>query len=133
MASAVDDLLERLRDLEVSLHRPEVRSDPVRLDGLLHESFFEIGRSGRSFSRPEILEDLALEEQPATVWSQDFVAESLSEDAVLLRYRTAHVDSDGTMTRHTFRTSIWQRAGGAWKIRFHQGTPTEAFARDATA
>ena len=129
---STDDLLELLRELEVSMHQPEVCSDPVRLDGLLHESFFEVGRSGRSFTRSEILEDLMSEQRPAAVWSQDFVVESISEDIALLRYKTAHIESDGMMSRYTLRTSMWQHVQGEWKIRFHQGTPAEAFARGTT-
>ncbi len=50
-----DTLLSHLRDLEVALHQPEVRSDASRLDELLHDSFVEFGRSGRSYSKADLL------------------------------------------------------------------------------
>ena len=32
------------------MHTPEVRSDPVRIEKLLHQSFYEIGYSGRGLN-----------------------------------------------------------------------------------
>jgi len=40
------ELLDRLRSLEIDLHKVEVRNNRNRLDELLHPSFMEIGRSG---------------------------------------------------------------------------------------
>jgi hypothetical protein len=39
---------------------------------------------------------------------------------------SAHVAADGTRHRLTLRSSLWQRgADGAWRLRFHQGTPAQ--------
>ena len=68
----MDELLEHLREREVALHQAGVRADVNRLEELLHESFAEIGRSGRSYSRADILEELPLENTSSSVLSQDF-------------------------------------------------------------
>jgi hypothetical protein len=129
---ATDDLLQQLRDLEVALHNPDVRCNPARLDELLHDSFTEFGRSGRSYSRADILEFLSLEVPPRPIWSQDFTVAEISEDIALLTYKSAYIETNGELGLHTLRSSLWQRTARGWQMRFHQGTPTDAFAKSAT-
>lgn len=126
------DLLQHLRELEVALHQPDVSRDPVRLDQLLHESFAEFGRSGRSYSRADILELLRVDISPGPVWSQEFIVAEIAEGIALLTYKSAYVDENGELRRHTLRSSLWQLTARGWQIRFHQGTPTDAFAKNAT-
>jgi hypothetical protein len=125
-------LLDTLRRLEIELHQPEVRSDRRRLDGLLHRRFRELGRSGRAYSRGEIVAEFADGPQTHKIWSQEFQVEPLTEGLVLLTYKSAHINADGKLERHTIRSSLWQSTEHGWQIRFHQGTPTQAFPRDAT-
>ena len=124
-------ILRILRALEVALHTPEVRSDRHRLGPLLHPDFREIGRSGAQYARADVLAEFA--EAPPTyrVWSQDFAVELLSEHIALLTYRTAHIGEGERLERHTMRTSLWQLTESGWQMRFHQGTPCDAFARAA--
>src|SRR5437660_1432718 len=124
-------LLDTLRTLEMALHQPEVRSDRAQLGRLLHERFLESGRSGRTYTRAELLAELSHERQTYDVWSQDFQLEPLSEGLALLTYRSAHINSDGALERYTNRSSLWQLTEHGWQMRFHQGTPTDAFPRDA--
>jgi hypothetical protein len=127
-----DSLLQHLHELEVALHQPELRRDPARLDELLHESFTEFGRSGRSYKRADILEFLRLEVTANPVWSQEFTVAEIAEGIALLTYKSAYVDADGELCRHTLRSSLWQRTARGWQMRFHQGTPTDAFAKKST-
>ena len=127
-----DNLLQHLRELEVALHQPDVRRDPAQLNQLLHESFAEFGRSGRSYSRTDILEFLRIEVSPGPIWSQEFAVAEIAKDIALLTYKSAYVDANGELCRHTIRSSLWQRTARGWQIRFHQGTPTDAFAKNAT-
>lgn len=122
---ARDDLLIHLRDLEVALHQPDVRSDTERLDELLHDSFVEFGRSGRSYNKADILRELPLQRPSGTLWSQDFSVVEIAAGVALLTYRSADLDANGEMSRHTLRASLWQRTARGWQMRFHQGTPTE--------
>ncbi len=120
-------LLDRLRELEISLHQPTVRSNADRLEELLHESFAEIGRSGQSYCKADIVRQLSSEERSAVIWAQDFVMHEIGDDIVLLTYKSGHLDSEGDVSRHTLRSSLWQRTELGWRVRFHQGTPTPPF------
>jgi len=122
-------LLETLRTLEVALHQPQVRSDREQLDRLLHPRFREFGRSGRIYSKADILAELPDEPQAYEVWSQELEVEPLSEDLALITYRSAHINGDGELERHTNRSSLWQLTEHGWQMLFHQGTPTDAFSR----
>jgi hypothetical protein len=65
-------LLATLRELEIALHQPEVRSDPERLGALLHPQFREVGRSGAEYTRAAVLQEFEAAVQAYRVWSQDF-------------------------------------------------------------
>jgi len=127
-----EELLQHLRGLEVTLHQPDVRRDSVRLDELLHESFAEFGRSGRSYSRAAILKLLSHEFPTGAIWAQDFEVKEIVEGIALLTYKSAYIDASGELCRHALRSSLWQRTARGWQMRFHQGTPTGAFARNET-
>ncbi len=125
-----DNLLQHLRELEIRLHQPNVRSNVDRLDELLHESFVEFGRSGRSYCRADILKELPLEKPTGVVWSQDFSVAEIADGVMLLTYKSAYVNTNGELSRHSLRSSLWQRTTRGWQMRFHQGTPTDAFAQN---
>ena len=127
-----EGLLRHLQNLEVELHQESVRSDSARLEKLLHESFREIGSSGRTYSRSEIIDHLLSERGSASVWSQDFCMDLLADDVAILRYRSARVDDDCKMFGYALRSSIWVHSEGEWRIRFHQGTSTEPFGANVT-
>jgi len=121
------ELLETLRELEVETHQPQVRADRSRLERLLHPGFFEAGRSGTFYSRASVLAEFTGHPPSYRVWSQDFRVEALAEGLALLTYRSAHIADDGSLARHTLRTSLWQSTEQGWQLRFHQGTPAPAF------
>lgn len=120
-------VLKRLRELEVELHQPQVRSNRVRLLELLHPSFVEIGRSGRYFTREAILRELAGEASEGKVWSQDFRLNPVADDIAILTYRSCRLHSNGEVSHFAHRSSVWRKAGRDWQLYFHQGTPVEPF------
>ena len=91
----MDELLQHLREREVALHQPGVRADVNRLEELLHESFAEIGRSGRSYSRADILEELPLENTSRVTrfGSSGSRASTRGINLPVLRSESADVDS----------------------------------------
>lgn len=125
-------LLVTLRDLEQRLLLPEVRADPLQLGLLLHPDFVEVGASGEIYTRDEVLAEFEQSPPSYAVWAQDFEAHPVVEGVALLRYRSAHIDESGQLSRFVARTTLWQRNGGSWQARFHQGTPTGAFDKQAT-
>ena len=129
---ATEELLRHLRGLEVTLHQPAVRCDSSQLALLLHDEFVEFGRSGRRYTRADVLIEFSQASSPAVIWSQDYVLVQLDKNFALLTYKSAHVDANGDLSRHTLRSSLWQQMKGGWQMRFHQGTPTDAFSKTAT-
>ena len=87
----------------------------------LADDFFEIGRSGRSYTRAQTL---AVPAQPihADLPLAGFRVHQISPTVAhttyvsVVRYETEE---------RAARSSIWTRADDAhpWKLRFHQGTP----------
>ncbi len=126
--SGRDPLLRQLMSLERALHRPQIRRDPQRLDALLHAEFVEIGYGGRRHTKTDLLALLpTLPLDGNEIRAQDVEVQTLSPDLVLLTYRSVHRHPDGTLTRFSHRSSLWERQAGTWRLRFHQGTPTQAF------
>lgn len=120
--------MEQLLNLEIELHQHDTRSNLSRIDQLIHSSFIEIGYSGNTYSKKEILHLLLSEAEPTyTVWSQDYQFIELSKDIVQVIYKEARVDEQGKLSRHVIRTSIWQKELDNWQIRFHQASPITGF------
>ena len=116
--SSVD--FELLKRLEESLWREETRFDASYLERLLADDFTEIGRSGRVYSRAEII---AAPPHPidAVLPLPEFAARLLSADTALVIYNSI-VTYNG-MVEKARRTSIWSRFAAGWVLRFQQGTP----------
>lgn len=102
--------------LERSLLTDEVRDDPAAVAALLDPAWEEIGRSGRRWSREEMLAAIGpLEER---VELQVLSTDRVGRDAVLLVWRAVAQSGESTL-----RSSLWVRSGQRWLQRFHQGTP----------
>jgi len=125
----MSNLLDVLRQLEVELVHPGARLDDARLQALLHADFHEVGRSGRAYSRPTVLRFLAEQgasaEGPPAVVPDCFAVRELGPASALLTYRAAHRLPDGSLTRHTLRSSVWLREASGWQLYYHQGTSAE--------
>lgn len=116
--------LETIRALEEELHKQSVRRSRDAVDGLLLDTFFEFGRSGGVYDKAEIICSLAGETAGAneTLSATDYKFMPLSDDVVLLTYRTERVGPKCQL--RTLRSSIWKLDNGRWRMAFHQGTPT---------
>jgi hypothetical protein len=126
------DTFQILRKLEVSLHQPELRSDRDQVDRLLHESFFEFGRSGQMYTKAEILEVLSAESSEEAIYSGDYSLTMIEDGVALLTYKSAQINANGELSRYTLRSSLWQYTEPGWQMRFHQGTATNAFEKPAS-
>ena len=86
----------------------------------MSDGFWEIGASGRCYSREFILEELERRRHYPIedVWeARDFLFRELASDVFLLTYTL--IQNKIRMTR---RSTLWQRTEVGWKILFHQGT-----------
>ena len=124
----MSDLIDTLKQLEVELHLEATRSDASRMNALLHPEFEEFGRSGHRFSREETLAEFSGGDvHLPKVVSRCFELSRLGQDMALLTYVSAHEDDSGHLHRFTLRSSLWVLTSVGWKVRFHQGTPTDGF------
>ncbi|CAG9297932.1 nuclear transport factor 2 family protein [Celerinatantimonas diazotrophica] len=120
--------MEVLIEQEIALHRYEIRQDLNEVARLLHSSFKEVGRSGRSFDYSSIL-GMMQSEEPSNghIHSQDFECILLEPSVQLLLYKSAWVSEAGEVSAFTKRSSIWVFTGQGWQMKYHQGTPCEKF------
>ena len=99
--------------MEKAMLTDEVRSDRAAVAALLHPDWQEVGRSGRLWTRDDILDDIG----PIAPTGFEVVSvDRLGPDTILLLWRTS------TDERSTLRSTLWLRTGGQWQARFHQGT-----------
>ena len=122
-------LFEYLQGLELELHQPTCRKDCSRLNVLLHDDFYEIGYSGKTHNKSEVLKRLPEQKSESKIYSQDYSLQDINEHSVLLLYKSAHVLENGDLQRHALRSSLWVYSNGNWQLRFHQGTPISAFVK----
>ena len=114
--------LETLRRLETSLWQAESRFDDARMNQLFAADFVEFGRSGRTYTREEmLLAGKGYSEINATLPLRDFRARLLSDDIAQVMYISEVRYGDQIETAN--RSSIWSRQDTDWILRFHQGKP----------
>jgi len=111
---------QELEALERSLLTGAVRKDPAAVRALLAEEFREFGASGRTYTREAIVAELWTE-PPVDLAMVDFRAEPVSEEIVLVTYRSSRSEA-GHAVRVALRSSLWVRREGRWQMVFHQGT-----------
>lgn len=108
-----------LQALEESMWRAETRFDPAYMNAVLHPEFAEVGRSGRVFTRDEVLNmppvPISIEIPRAT-----FSVSEIADGIALVVYETIPTDS---MHGAAHRSSVWVLDGARWLLRYHQGTP----------
>ena len=100
---------------ERALLEDATRSDPAAVAALLHPQWSEVGRSGRLWTREEILDEIGPLDSPVTL--EVVGCRPVGPDTLLLLWRS--VSESGS----TLRSSLWVRSSGHWRQLFHQGTP----------
>ncbi len=122
-ASNAAALATHLEALERALHDPVVRSDVARLAALLDADFSEIGSSGSCYGRAAALVGIPAERTAVEIESDDYAVSLLAPTVAQVRYRSWYV-IDGVRQREVLRSSLWRLREDAWRVVFHQGTPT---------
>ena len=113
---------DEIEALERHLLEPAVRADPAALAALLHEEFREFGQSGLVFDRAAVLEHLSHEAGGAVFRLERFEVLALGSDHVLATFIAIREAQGGVPESRSLRSSVWQRSGDRWRLRFHQGT-----------
>jgi len=114
------EVLEQLRRREPIFHRPESGTTRADFDRMMEEEFWEVGASGRRYSRASVLNLLEKRhaEPHEDVWeTSEFRCDRLAADLYLLTYTLLQ-----DKARLTRRATIWRKTPGEWKIVYHQGT-----------
>ena len=116
LAAVRDELASR----EPIFHRPELGTTRADFENMTSPDFWEIGASGRRYSRDHVLDELEkrYQHQVTDVWeTSDSHCRRLAADVYLLTYTLLQ-----NKKRQTRRSTIWQRTETGWKVVFHQGT-----------
>lgn len=117
---ALRDILDQLVSREPIFHRPEWGTTRADFENMTTPDFWEVGASGRRYSRGDVLAELERRQhvQTVDVWeASGFHCRELARDVFLLTYTLLQHNE-----RKTRRSTIWQRTQDGWKIVFHQGT-----------
>lgn len=109
--------------LEHTLWRTETRFDRALMDATFAPDFFEFGRSGRRYSRDELLLD-PVDAEPIDATLHGLTVAEITDALALVTYISQVRHPDGTEWAN--RSSLWGRSSDRWQLRFHQGTPCEA-------
>ena len=116
----LEQVLEELRSREPIFHTERFGLSLEDFERSTAPDFWEVGASGRRYSRAFILgmrSREALVDADAAGWkASGFGLRRLGPDCFLLTYT---LDQQGRITR---RSTVWQRTGEGWRILYHQGT-----------
>jgi hypothetical protein len=120
------EILRELSGREPIFHHPELGTTRADFERMTDEAFWEVGASGRRYSRHHVLDVLEDRHQVAShlaledTWeTADFACRELGSDTYLLTYTLLQGQ------RKTRRATVWRRSAESWKILFHQGTVVE--------
>lgn len=116
---SIDTVLAELAAREPIFHRRQFGTSREALEGMTEEGFWEIGASGRVYTRDFVIGTSLqryTEPEPHDWPCRDFSIRQLAEELYQLNYILEEPD------RTTRRTTLWRNTATGWKIVFHQGT-----------
>ncbi|AAO90538.1 DUF4440 domain-containing protein [Coxiella burnetii] len=115
----MDSLFKKIFENEKKLLDPKNYLDEIT--ELLADDFIEIGSSGHVYYRNDVIFQLSnLNIQEIKILN--FEAKLVEKNIVLVLYKAEKKISNSNVTQISFRSSLWKRVKGTWKIIFHQGT-----------
>jgi hypothetical protein len=119
VADELVPVLKELIHLEPLYHAAFRDATPQRFEELVAPEFWEVGASGRRYSREFVLNLLKSRQRDPSEddWkTSGFHVSEVAPDIYLLTYT---LQQPGRITR---RMTLWRRVGGKWKAVYHQGT-----------
>lgn len=115
-------VLEELKQREPIFHHPEFGTTRRDYENMTDTEFWEVGASGRRYSREFVLETLEnrLPDPDESKWlTRDFQCREIAADNYLITYTLIQGP------RITRRATLWRRTAAGWKVLYHQGTLVE--------
>ena len=116
-------VLAELQQREPIFHHPEFGTTRRDFENMTDANFWEVGASGRRYSREyvlDILETRAPNLAEASWITRDFQCREVAADNYLITYTLLQG------SRVTRRATLWRRTKAGWKILYHQGTMVES-------
>src|SRR5215217_1037468 len=118
------EVLEQLKAREPLFHHRHLVHSAETFDRETHEHFWEVGASGRVYSRDTVRDvtlarcvESAVDEMVVQGWTaESHHVDGLGNGSFLFTYVLHQRD------RVTRRASIWQRTPVGWRVHYHQGT-----------
>src|ERR1700675_4862041 len=112
-------VLNELRQREPIFHHPELGTSRRDYENMTDAEFWEVGASGRRYSREYVLE--TLKNRPgnpdeASWVMKDFQCREIAANNYLITYTLFQG------ARITRRSTLWRKTPAGWKILYHQGT-----------
>jgi hypothetical protein len=105
---------------EPIFHRPELGTSQADFEAMMAPEFWEVGASGKAYTREYVLEVLKQRQRTAITEEQleisEFCCQRVSQDHYLVTYL---LDQSGRKSR---RVTLWRNTDDGWKIVYHQGT-----------
>lgn len=118
----MNDTANTIKELELSLLKPEVRSSKEALDKLLADDFVEFGTSGNKYTKADILERLPNTIEKVEYTVSDFSVEMPSDDVAITTFKTERT-TGGKDKVISQRNSHWRKTYKGWQMFFHEATP----------
>jgi hypothetical protein len=119
-AAALAPLLAELTELEPIFHTRKFGTTLAEFEQRMADDYWQVGASGRRYSRAAILEHLA--RRPAQLADEsgwrcsEHALRALGEDTFLVTYCLSQGE------RVSRRSTLWRRRNGRWQILYHQGS-----------
>ena len=116
----IEQVTRELAAREPIFHRAEHASSPDDCERMMAGDFWEVGASGRVYSREFVLETLAGRDlaSPDDHWAvTDFACRQISPEVWLATYQLEQ--HAGRLSR---RSTLWRFTTDGWKVLYHQGT-----------
>ena len=115
-------VFEELKAREPIFHTPRFGSTRADYEALLDPGYYEIGASGRRYSRQFVLELVSTRppHPDELTWVTDeFHCREIAAGNFLLTYTLRQG------ARVSRRATLWRRTAAGWTILYHQGTLVE--------
>ena len=119
ISKGLEPVLEELKRLEPLFHAAASQATPQQYEELVAPEFWEIGASGRRYSREYALSVLQERQRKplAEEWeTSGFHLLEVAPDSYLLTYT---LRQPGRVTR---RATLWRSTDNKWQAIYHQGT-----------
>jgi len=113
-------LAETIKSYEERLLKPDVRKSLEEVSKLLADDFYEIGKSGKTFTKSQVIESMQKESDDYSVSLSNFELRELDTDLLQATYKTTNHRTGISAIRST----LWRKNESGWQAIFHQGTPT---------